>query len=46
MRKILCLAVSVMMLFGAAALSEALPAETLFTPGTYEAEAQDRKSVV
>ena len=41
MKKLLCLAISVMMLFSAFALGEALPVDdTLFTPGTYEAEAQ------
>ena len=40
MRKLFCLILSLMMMFSAAALGEALPAETLFTPGTYEAEAQ------
>ena len=41
MKKLLSLALSVMMLFGAFALGEALPVDdTLFTPGTYEAEAQ------
>ena len=41
MKKLLCAVISVMMLFGAAALGEALPVEeTLFNPGTYEAENQ------
>ena len=40
MKKLLCLAVSLMVLLSTVALSEALPAATLFTPGTYEAEAQ------
>ena len=41
MKKLFCLALSMMMLFGSFALGEALPADdTLFNPGTYEAEAQ------
>ena len=40
MKKILCLALALAMLCGVSALAEALPAETLFTPGTYQAEAQ------
>ncbi len=40
MKKLFCLILSLMMMFSAAALGEALPAQTLFTPGTYEAEAQ------
>ena len=40
MKKLVCLVLSLMMLCGASAFAEALPAEGLFTPGTYEAEAQ------
>ena len=40
MKKLMCLAVVLTMLCGAFALAETLPAPTLFTPGTYEAEAQ------
>ncbi len=40
MKKLFCLILSLMLMLSAAALGEALPAETLFTPGTYEAEAQ------
>ena len=40
MKKLICLVLSLMMLCGASALSEALPAKTLFIPGTYEAQEQ------
>ena len=40
MKKLVCLLLSLLLLCGVSALSEALPAETLFTPGTYEASAQ------
>ena len=39
MKKLLCLLLSLTLLLGASALAEALPETTLFTPGTYEAEA-------
>ncbi len=40
MVKLLSLVLALMMLFTACAFAEAAPAETLFTPGTYEADAQ------
>ena len=40
MKKLLSLILAMTLLIGASAMAEALPAETLFTPGTYEAEAQ------
>ncbi len=40
MKKLISLALTLMLLLGASALAEALPAETLFTPGAYQAEAQ------
>ena len=40
MRKLICVLLSIMMLFGAAAFAETAPAADLFNPGTYEAEAQ------
>ncbi len=46
MKRLISLVVALMMFCGASALSEALPAETLFTPGTYEAEAQGLLSSV
>ena len=40
MKKLLCLFISLMMLFGAVSFAEPVPEEKLFTPGTYTAEAQ------
>ena len=40
MKKLVCLLLSLMLLVPAAALTEEAPAEALFTPGTYDAEAQ------
>ena len=40
MKKLLSLVLSLMLLCSASALSEALPEETLFTPGVYQAEEQ------
>ena len=40
MKKLLSLILAMTLLIGASAMAEALPAETLFTPGTYVAEAQ------
>ncbi len=40
MRKLVCILLTLMMLFGTTALQEAALNPTLFTPGTYEAEAQ------
>ncbi len=40
MKKLISLALTLMLLLSASALAEALPAETLFIPGAYEAEAQ------
>ena len=46
MKKLVCLILSLMLLCGASAFAEALPAEGLFTPGTYEAEAQGLLSTI
>ena len=40
MKKLFCLLVALTMLLCSTALMEAVPAPTLFTPGTYQAEAQ------
>ena len=40
MKKLVCLLLSLALICGASALAEALPAETVFTPGTYEATAK------
>ena len=40
MKKLISLLLTLTMLCGASALAEALPADTLFTPGEYEAQAQ------
>ena len=40
MKKLICVLISLMMLLGASAYAEPAPAEKLFTPGTYSAEAQ------
>ena len=40
MKKLLSTVIALMLLFSASALAEALPVETLFVPGVYEAEAQ------
>ena len=40
MKKLFCILLALMMLMSATALLEAVPAPTLFTPGTYQAEAQ------
>ena len=40
MKRLFCILLSLMLFFCASAFSEALPAEGLFTPGTYQAEAQ------
>ena len=40
MKKLICVLISLMMLLGASACAELAPAEKLFTPGTYSAEAQ------
>ena len=40
MKRLACLILALAMLCGVSAFGEALPAETLFTPGTYEAQAQ------
>ena len=40
MKKLICVLISLMMLLGASACAEPAPAEKLFTPGTYSAEAQ------
>ena len=40
LQKMVCLFLSLALMFGASALAETAPAETLFTPGTYEASSQ------
>ncbi|MBR6164414.1 MAG: flavocytochrome c [Clostridia bacterium] len=40
MKKLICLILSLAMLFGVSALAETAPEQAIFTPGTYEAEAQ------
>ena len=40
MKKLICLVLALAMLAGISALAEPAPAETLFTPGVYEAKAQ------
>ena len=40
MKKLACLILTLALLCGTSAFGEALPEETLFTPGTYEAQAQ------
>ena len=45
MKKLICLLLSLMMLFGAAAMAETAE-EALFTPGTYTAEAQGIFSMI
>ena len=40
MRKLFCVILALCMLFGVSALAETAPAENLFVPGTYTAEAQ------
>ena len=47
MKKLICLLLAMtVMLFAASAWAEPAPAETLFTPGTYQAEAQGMLSTV
>ena len=46
MRKLFCILLSLTLFFGASAFAETAPADTLFTPGTYEAEAQGLLSTV
>ena len=47
MKKLICLLMAMtVMLFAASAPAESAPAETLFTPGTYQAEAQGMLSTV
>lgn len=47
MKKLICLLMAmIVMLFAVSALVESAPAETLFTPGTYQAEAQGMLSTV
>lgn len=46
MKKLISLVVVLALLFSVSAFAEALPAETLFTPGTYTAEAQGFLSTV
>ena len=46
MKKLFCLMLALCMLFGVSALAETAPAENLFVPGTYTAEAQGIFSIV
>ena len=47
MKKLICLLLAMtVMLFAVSSLAETAPAETLFTPGTYQAEAQGMLSTV